>query len=398
MELGGEFYWGKFAGRWPTGADYAREASAWAAAIVRSFPGTRVMAVAGHSVANKDPKDRGYLWNQQVYAGLDTSAVAGVTLHPYLHLGDATTGTGPLQPGLGPREKGEGPTGWSANATVQQLNLALLRSAGGAEALLGVPFFVRSSAQGNAATHFRLPAGLRMIVTEYNVMERAGPLKLTWLHALFTAATAFNLLAVPAIDSVLLHVLLNGFGWGALYETDADFRGPFGGTPPPGSSATAVGKTGCLVDDCVALVTEPYSLTAVGTALGALSLAMRGATTATPLDLGSGTPRNPTRVGVNPAGLPGNVSYPSLLGWRFNGAGHPSNATVLNLSPAVLSFVTPPCAAVATWTTPDVSGGSPMAWATVTAPVQMAKAPCAGEEAAITLPPYSITTVTLLLQ
>ena len=317
---------------------------------------------------------------------------------------------------------------------MQQLNLALLRSDGGAEALLGVPFFVASSATGNAATHFPLPVGLRMIVTEYNVMERAGPLKLTWLHALFTAATAFNLLAVPEVDAVLLHVLLNGFGWGALYETNADFDGPFGGTPPPGSKATAIGKTGCKVDACAALATTPYAPTAVGTALGALSLAMRGATTATPLDLSSGTPRNPTRSGVNPAGLPGTVSYPSLLGWRFDGPhGIPpaggmnvSNVTVLNLSPTALPFAAPPCTVFATWTTPDVDGGSPVAWATPTTPVKLVTSPCVAASAllddddgpkeggdggggggggggegggegssTITLPPYSITTVTL---
>jgi hypothetical protein len=398
VELGGEFYWGKFEGRWATGAAFAAEANAWAAAVRARFPGARAMAVASHSVAMKDPADRGFLWNEQLYAALDPAAVAGVTLHPYLHLGDAVTGEGPLQPGVGPRAKGEGPTGWSANATVQQLNVDLLRSNAGAEALLGVPFFVASSAAGNAATHTPLPPGLRMIVTEYNVMERAGPLKLTWLHALFTAATAFNLLAVPAVDAVLLHVLLNGFGWGALYETDADFKGPFGGTPPPGSAATAVGKSGCEVGACAALVTEPYAPTAVGTALGALSLAMRGATAATPLDLASGTARNPNRVGANPAGLPGNVTYPSLLGWRFDGGAAPtSNATVLNLSPAALPYAPPPCTAATTWTTPDAAGGSPVAWATTSAPVQRRMTACSASGATtLTLPPYSITTVTLL--
>lgn len=51
--------------------------------------------------------------------------------------------------------------------------------------------------------------------------------------------------------------------WGALYETDADFRAPFGGTPPEGSVATALGKTGCLLPECSSLVTVPYNPTAV---------------------------------------------------------------------------------------------------------------------------------------
>ena len=57
------------------------------------------MAVASHSVAMKDPADRGFLWNEQLYAALDPAAVAGVTLHPYLHLGDAVTGEGPRAKG-----------------------------------------------------------------------------------------------------------------------------------------------------------------------------------------------------------------------------------------------------------------------------------------------------------
>ena len=57
------------------------------------------MAVASHSVAMKDPADRGFLWNEQLYAELDPAAVAGVTLHPYLHLGDAVTGEGPRAKG-----------------------------------------------------------------------------------------------------------------------------------------------------------------------------------------------------------------------------------------------------------------------------------------------------------
>ena len=228
------------------------------------------------SIANKDPADRGYLWNKLLYAKLDTGVIHGVSMHPYLHLGDDTTGEGPLQPGVGPRAKGEGPTGWSANASVQQSNLDLLRSPLGAEGLLGVPFFVATSASGNAATHFPLPAPLRLVITEYNVMERAGPLKLTWLHALFTVATALNLLSIRQVEGVLLHVLLNGYGWGALYETDADFAGPFRGQPPRVVQRPQSGKLAALGRVLVAGHGAVHA-DSRGTALGALSSSMRGA-------------------------------------------------------------------------------------------------------------------------
>eukprot|EP00936_MAST-01D_sp_MAST-1D-sp1_P002946 g2946.t1 len=414
-ELGGEAYWGKYSGRWASGASYAVEANEWAHAIRSRFNSAaagdvKVLAVAAHSIANKDPADRGYLWNKLLYANLDTGVIHGVSMHPYLHLGDDTTGEGPLQPGVGPRAKGEGPTGWSANASVQQSNLDLLRSPLGAEGLLGVPFFVATSASGNAATHFPLPAPLRLVITEYNVMERAGPLKLTWLHALFTVATALNLLSIRQVEGVLLHVLLNGYGWGALYETDADFAGPFGGQPPPGSAATAVGQAGCLVDACSSLVTAPYAPTAVGTALGALSSSMRGANRATALELGAGTPTNPLRVaGRMPSGLPGSVSYPALIAWRFDAdtgdlakaaLQAPSNITVLNLSPAALPLphgaVGCGCVTARSWTTPDAAGGSPMAWATSHSPVRQQAEACANlAKSPVILPGYSITIVSL---
>ena len=45
------------------------------------------------------------------------------------------------------------------------------------------------------------PAAL--IVTEYNMMERAGPIKLSRAHALFMAAGALTLLGVPQADAAL---------------------------------------------------------------------------------------------------------------------------------------------------------------------------------------------------
>jgi hypothetical protein len=49
----------------------------------------------------------------------------------------------------------------------------LLKSEEGMEALFGVPFFVNTTTQGDRATHVALPARLKMVVTEYNIMERS---------------------------------------------------------------------------------------------------------------------------------------------------------------------------------------------------------------------------------
>ena len=160
--------------RWATGVEYATEANTWAAAIKAKFPEARVMAVAAHSVANQAPGDRGFTWNSLVYATLNTSVVDGVTVHPYLHLDNVSGGAAPLQPGVPPRQKGQGPTGWYNDSTVQQRVAEFYQSRAGIEALLGVPFFVRTTAQGNLATHTPLPAGLRMIITRVQCHVSGG--------------------------------------------------------------------------------------------------------------------------------------------------------------------------------------------------------------------------------
>ena len=219
------------------------------------------------------------------------------------------------------------------------------------------------------------------------------------------------------MDAVLLHVLLKGFGWGGLYETSGDFEP--NGTPPPGSAATAVGQqSGCLVDGCSHLQTSPYLPTAVGVALGVLSEALAGASSASVYPVPNAT----NRSGAMPGGLPGTISYPSVLAFRIGAA--PSTATstatitppvtsddrheaaarhgdavddaavrylLLSLAPFEQSFTPPdgPCASYTTHTSPD-RGGSPAAWVTTTAPVNSATQACAG---AVRLAPYSLTSV-----
>ena len=120
--------------------------------------------------------EAGRAWNADLYPIVSApgSSVDGVVIHPYLHLDDDSKGGGELQPGLPPRVKGEGPTGWSTNATLQQAMVDMMQSKKGMEALMGVPFALRSVAEGDAATQAPLPPNLRMVVTEYNVMERCA--------------------------------------------------------------------------------------------------------------------------------------------------------------------------------------------------------------------------------
>ena len=86
VELGGEFYWGKFAGRWATGKDYAATAVQWARVIKARFPDVLLLVVACHSFeyGKAAPGYRGHAWNADVYSvvSADGSSVDGVTIHP----------------------------------------------------------------------------------------------------------------------------------------------------------------------------------------------------------------------------------------------------------------------------------------------------------------------------
>ena len=401
VELGGEFYWGKFAGRWARASDYGVTAVQWSRAIKASFPDVRTLAVACHSFeyAHSQPNYRGRAWNSELYpvVAAPESTLYGVVMHPYLHLGNDTVGGGVLQPLVPPRQKGEEPTGWSTNATVQRAMASLLSSSAGMEALLGIPSSLSTLADGDLATQVRLPKNLRLVITEYNVMERAGPFKLSWAHALFIVASTMHMLSVPAVDAVLLHCLLNGFGWGALYETTADFeRG--GGVPPKGSSATAQSPgQGCLIAGCQGLFTMPYSPTAVGTALGAVSASMSSARTATDLRNSSIFPLNPKLTGVRPSALPGNVTYDSLLAWRFDAdmdeGASTTNITVVNLSARQLPALLPTemiGSIISSWSSPSIDG--PLAWASLQTPVRVSTSVLRRQQP-VQLPPYSITVV-----
>ena len=60
---------------------------------------------------------------------------------------------------------------------MQRAMVSLLSTSAGMEALLGVPFALQTIASGDNATEVPLPGNLRLVITEYNVMERAGPFK-----------------------------------------------------------------------------------------------------------------------------------------------------------------------------------------------------------------------------
>ena len=83
VELGGEFYWGKYSGRWARGSDYAATAVEWSLAIKTALPDVRTLAIACHSFAYgmSQPSYRGRAWNSELYPVVSAagSSVDGVS-------------------------------------------------------------------------------------------------------------------------------------------------------------------------------------------------------------------------------------------------------------------------------------------------------------------------------
>lgn len=96
--------------------------------------------------------------------------------------------------------------------------------------------------------------------------------------------------------------------------------------------------------------------------------------------------------GLKPSALPGNVTYPVLLGWKFHGQhGQPSTAAVLNLDSDAIR-----CAvdhvSYTTLSSPD-PGGSPAAWVSVGTPVRTDQGIALKQ-----FPAYSLTILNLTTQ
>ena len=96
--------------------------------------------------------------------------------------------------------------------------------------------------------------------------------------------------------------------------------------------------------------------------------------------------------GLKPSALPGNVTYPVLLGWKFHGqGGQPSTAAVLNLDSDAIR-----CAvdhvSYTTLSSPDPDG-SPASWASVGTPVRTHQGIALGK-----FPAYSLTILNLTTQ
>ena len=291
VELGNEFYLcGKnFIKIFPTAASYAATANAYAIAIRHAFPRAQIAAVGG-LFDGDNCGERRPTWDHGLdEGGLNTSLISALTFHPYFIPGGNLSSLTNYTYGT---------------LSQQQHEIAVLRADPGG--FLGEPDAIY--ADGRVAKMMQAQLGrlgsLRRWVTEYNIIQWPGgptqnPVFLSWAHALVVTASALHLMRIPNLDTCMMHTLLNGWGWGAIFQRKNGLyflKGSGNEGPRP---------------------TTRFAKTASGWALGLLSHTLQEMRTATPLVFA----KSPTQQSWRPNSIMPTdpvATYPVLLGAAFS--------------------------------------------------------------------------------
>lgn len=271
VELGNEFYLrtgesAAYPGVFKTGADYGRVATEWISRIKSDFPGVRIAAVAAVSPSatsgkNKDP--RRVRWNSDLFSTL--KGADAVTLHTYFGLTKAAGGP-------------------------EQTSAALTTAADARDRQL-------------LADIASLPSSTRVWLTEYNLIDSVGSAYARWMHGLVVARYTADLMSMPQIELVDLHLLVGQARFTALLlggngikdllgkpqsKTGSDGEGVARGLEPPdGAGRTTVHADvrSVLLSSPAAAAQQPsYDLSATGSVLSLLAELLRAHTAVHALD------------------------------------------------------------------------------------------------------------------
>jgi hypothetical protein len=293
VELGNELYLPRYAARFPTGADYGREASRWLAAIKSAFPGVRVAAVGylrpDIPGVGEDSRERD--WNEGLLRTL--RGEDALTFHAYL-----SSGLGPGQRPLDQRA---------------------------AAAMLAVPRMRASRLRAQLAA---LPSGVSGWVTEFNLFDRRAAAQASWAQGLDVAAFALALLSDPRVDQADLHALVSSAPFGAIFPDTAGLD--FGA--PRASGARAGGFQAPVAHSPQ---TTAFGRSAGGAALALVLDGLRGASTGQPLSFAS-------------TSIPAPAAPGTLLGEQFQHGAHTA-AVLVNLGPQPAAIALPATLAGASW-------------------------------------------------
>lgn len=277
VELGNELYLPQYTTRFRSGADYGRVASRWIAAIKRAFPGALVAADAypgrDSNSGIVDPREQ--TWNSGLLRTLHGEAA--LSLHAY------------FTSGLGPR----------ASLAAPAADERLLRAPGRRWAAL-------------ARVIARLPAGLKVWVTEWNLFDTVARVHGTWAQGLAVAAFGLDLLSARRVVETDYETLVDSAPFGAI----------FGSTT--GLQLSDAGGGGTSTFRAVlahAPPTPPFGLATGGVAMQALLGTLAGATVSRPIGFGSAPVHGIGVAGkagfgaviVNLSDRPYSLSVPELL-------------------------------------------------------------------------------------
>ncbi|MDP9402824.1 MAG: hypothetical protein M3P85_05700 [Actinomycetota bacterium] len=250
LELGNEFYLegpgpvrSAYVQRFPTGADYAREAQVWVRRLKSVFPGVKVAVVGAHRASPASSRRRS--WNEGIRSVFDAATQADPTSRADGFVYHLYKGSGlRLLPGF--EKCGEKDPGCLQRA-FDHPDAPL--------AVLSMP--QRGYEDFKQKLAGEMPAGARAWVTEFNLFDRSRVVGGTWAAGLFAATQ--HLLFLDRIDDhqdqgaveiATLHNLVGPFGWGQIFRSADGFkehprrpgRTPLFGLTASGFAERLVGK------------------------------------------------------------------------------------------------------------------------------------------------------------
>ncbi len=286
VELGNEYYFGRGADaymndKWPTAADYGRDANRWTARLKSEFPGVEI-AACGSGGGPKSSSDRRQTWNDVMLPVLDP-AVDAITIHKYVGHGLDGLLEGNDMENFGSRYPGR-----IAPKNIQQAVTEKLKTAEGLAFMLTRPDYAWHEMQQRT-----LVPDMPIWLTEFNIDDQVGSVRNTWSHALFIVAYMDVFLTDERVKLVHFHNLYGGDLYPALWSEN--------GLP---KEVLTAGKSPKISE---------FDLTAGGMGMQVFSMASQGSETARRISFADA----PT-VTVDLDNGEGAKTYDLIYGWQFD--------------------------------------------------------------------------------
>jgi hypothetical protein len=248
VELDNELYLGDedYVKRFPTGANYGREANQWIAALKKNYPGVKV-AVVGYAsresgVNPKKPNaNRTQNWNRDVLSVIRQADA--MTFHLYGGSGLNFLGS------VGGNEDSE------ERAEQLQRKFSEPRA----------PDFVLTASMMRWATaevyDYRiLPDGMKAWITEYNLFEKEGVVAGTWAHGLYALLLSMQFMNEQRTEMICYHNLSTSAQFAAIFNSSDGFFKSVVQKPTTKFDFTAAGHTLRLFGEALDGAREAVSL------------------------------------------------------------------------------------------------------------------------------------------